>query len=188
MTVWTFENRIGEAGAKALFDGMNGQMLAKGFIARGGQIIDATLVSAPKQHLTKGEKEVIGEDATPADIADAFAVVPAKVGYRFEVRTQAAGQPHQFDIAPRFSLQSSTRLDTVQITVDVELEKNSIGDKPRFPGKPSQQQRWLPCICYQFQPLPPPQRKTSVLPTEPFEKCHSGPRYFDQEQQQPPNE
>ncbi len=65
-TVWVFENRIGEAGAQALFDGMAAQLLARGFIARGGQIIDATLVPAPKQHLTKDEKEVIGEDATPA--------------------------------------------------------------------------------------------------------------------------
>ncbi len=46
-TVWTFENRIGEAGAKALFDGVSAQRLKKGFIARGGQIIDATLVPAP---------------------------------------------------------------------------------------------------------------------------------------------
>ncbi len=41
-TVWTFENRIGEGGAKALFDGVTTQLLKKGFIARGGQIIDAT--------------------------------------------------------------------------------------------------------------------------------------------------
>jgi hypothetical protein len=29
-TVWTFENRIGEAGAKALFDGVSAQLLKKG--------------------------------------------------------------------------------------------------------------------------------------------------------------
>ena len=57
-TVWTFENRIGEAGAKALFDGVTAQLLQKGFIARGGQIIDATLVPAPKQHNSRGEKEL----------------------------------------------------------------------------------------------------------------------------------
>ncbi len=43
-TVWTFQNRLGAAGAKALFDGVLVQLLTKGFIARGGQIIDATLV------------------------------------------------------------------------------------------------------------------------------------------------
>ena len=41
-TVWTFENRIGEAGAQALFEGVSAQLLKKGFIARVGQIIDAT--------------------------------------------------------------------------------------------------------------------------------------------------
>ena len=46
-TVRTFENRIGEAGAKALFDGVSAQLLQKGFIARGGQIIDVTRVPAP---------------------------------------------------------------------------------------------------------------------------------------------
>lgn len=66
-TVWVFENRIGEAGAKALFDGVTSQLLKKGFIARGGQIIDATLVPAPRQHFTRDDKEQIKEDAMPAD-------------------------------------------------------------------------------------------------------------------------
>ncbi len=55
-TVWTFENRIGEAGAKALFDGVSAQLLKKGFIARGGQIIDATLVPAPTQHTRRARR------------------------------------------------------------------------------------------------------------------------------------
>ena len=66
-TVWSFENRIGEAGAKALFDGVSEQLLRKGFIARGGQIIDATLVPAPKQHNSREEKELIDQGAMPAD-------------------------------------------------------------------------------------------------------------------------
>jgi IS5 family transposase len=66
-TIWTFENRIGEAGAKALFDGVERQLLKQGYIARGGQIIDATLVPAPKQHFTKEDKEQTKQDAMPAD-------------------------------------------------------------------------------------------------------------------------
>ena len=65
-TVWTFENRIGEAGAKALFDGVSAQLLKKGFIARDGQIIDASLVPAPKQHTRRGEKDLIEQGAMPA--------------------------------------------------------------------------------------------------------------------------
>lgn len=66
-TIWTFENRIGETGAQALFDGVTRQLLRKGFIARGGQIIDATLVPAPKQHIGREEKELTEQDAMPAD-------------------------------------------------------------------------------------------------------------------------
>jgi len=66
-TVWTFENRIGEAGARAIFDGVTAQLLKRGFIARGGQIIDATLVPAPKQHFTKEDQEQTRQNATPAD-------------------------------------------------------------------------------------------------------------------------
>jgi len=42
------------------------QLLKKGFIARGGQIIDATLVPAPKQHTSRGEKALIEQGAMPA--------------------------------------------------------------------------------------------------------------------------
>lgn len=65
-TIWTFENRIGETGAHALFDGVSTQLLKQGYIARGGQIIDATLVPAPKQHNSRGEKELLEQGATPA--------------------------------------------------------------------------------------------------------------------------
>lgn len=66
-TVWVFENRIGEKGAKAIFDGVTAQLLKKGFIARGGQIVDATLVPAPRQHFTREDKEQLKEGAMPID-------------------------------------------------------------------------------------------------------------------------
>lgn len=66
-TVWTFENRIGEAGAKVLFDGVTAQLLQHGYMARGGQIIDATLVPAPRQRNGRGENKLIKEGAMPAD-------------------------------------------------------------------------------------------------------------------------
>jgi len=66
-TVWVFEQRIGELGARALFEGVSAQLLAKGFIARGGQIVDATLVPAPRQKIHRQEREIIEQQATPAD-------------------------------------------------------------------------------------------------------------------------
>ena len=66
-TIWHFENRIGAAGAQALFDGVAVQLLKQGFIARGGQIVDATLVPAPRQHHSRGDKEQLDQRAMPAD-------------------------------------------------------------------------------------------------------------------------
>jgi IS5 family transposase len=69
-TVWTFENRIGPDAAKALFEAVQVQLQQRGYLARCGQIIDATLVSAPRQHLDKEDKAALenGEDPdwTPA--------------------------------------------------------------------------------------------------------------------------
>jgi hypothetical protein len=44
---------------------LHGYLNAKGYIARGGQIIDTTIVSAPPQHNTREENEAIkaGPDA-----------------------------------------------------------------------------------------------------------------------------
>lgn len=66
-TIWTFENRIGSAGAQALFEGVTAQLLRQGFIARGGQLIDATLVPAPKQHINKEDKKITDQQAMPTD-------------------------------------------------------------------------------------------------------------------------
>ncbi len=40
-TIWHFENRIGVAGAEALFAAVEQQILQHVYVARGGQIIDA---------------------------------------------------------------------------------------------------------------------------------------------------
>ena len=66
-TVWTFEQRLREAGAEeVVFDEVQRQINASGYIARRGEIVDATLVSAPRQSLTREEKAIRDEGATPA--------------------------------------------------------------------------------------------------------------------------
>src|SRR3982074_1735797 len=49
------------------FDLFDGFLKDKGYLAMGGQIIDATLVSAPKQHNSGEENETIQEGETPED-------------------------------------------------------------------------------------------------------------------------
>jgi hypothetical protein len=55
------------------------------------------------------------------DASDSLAVVFSEVGDGFEIRHQTPGQPHQLDVALSFSLQTSARLDAVEIALDVDL-------------------------------------------------------------------
>jgi IS5 family transposase len=65
-TVWLFREALSKAGlVKALFERFNHYIDAKGYIARGGQIVDATIVSAPKQHNSREENEAIKAGKTP---------------------------------------------------------------------------------------------------------------------------
>ena len=75
-TIWHFQQRIGVDGATALFQGVDAQIEQHGYMARGGQIIDATLVAAPIQRFTSKDKEVLDEGQIPQDWS------PAKRGQK----------------------------------------------------------------------------------------------------------
>ncbi len=67
-TIWTFKERLIKAGAtERIFEAVNRQLDRHGYIARGGQMVDASIVPAPKQALTKDEKAIVQQDAMPAD-------------------------------------------------------------------------------------------------------------------------
>ena len=67
-TLWLYREALGKAGAaEELFDLLDGLLKDKGYLAMGGQIIDATIVSAPKQHNSGEENETIKEGETPED-------------------------------------------------------------------------------------------------------------------------
>jgi IS5 family transposase len=65
-TIWLFREALAEAGLiDQLFARFGQHLEAEGYIARGGQIIDATIVSVPKQRNTKEENEAIKAGKTP---------------------------------------------------------------------------------------------------------------------------
>jgi IS5 family transposase len=67
-TIWTFKERLIKAGAsESVFDAVNRQLAKHGYIARGGQIIDASIVQVPKQSLNREEKSIVDDNAMPAD-------------------------------------------------------------------------------------------------------------------------
>jgi len=67
-TIWLFREKLTRAGAiKPLFERFDGALREAGYIAMGGQIIDASLVAAPKQRNTQNEKKAIKEGRIPED-------------------------------------------------------------------------------------------------------------------------
>jgi IS5 family transposase len=65
-TIWLYREQLKRAGAiDTLFRRFDAVLAAKGYLAIGGQIIDATIVAAPKQKFTADEKAVIKQGNTP---------------------------------------------------------------------------------------------------------------------------
>jgi hypothetical protein len=65
-TIWLSREQLTLAGALATLSARFDAMLAKrGFLAMGGQIVDATVVEARRPRLTKDEKAILRDGGTP---------------------------------------------------------------------------------------------------------------------------
>jgi IS5 family transposase len=70
-TIWLFRELLVRAGAiDKLFDRFEAALEAEGYLAMSGQIVDASLVAAPKQRNNDGEKQAIKEGRIPEDWKD----------------------------------------------------------------------------------------------------------------------
>ena len=66
-TIWLFREQLTRAGAlQHLFDRFDALLRERGYLAMGGQIVDATIVEARRPRLTAAEKAVVREGRTPA--------------------------------------------------------------------------------------------------------------------------
>jgi IS5 family transposase len=75
-TLWLFREKLAQAGLiEKLFDRFDQHLIAQGYMARGGQIIDATIVPVPKQRNSRDENEAVKAGQTPA----AWEKQPAKL-------------------------------------------------------------------------------------------------------------
>jgi IS5 family transposase len=71
-TLWHYQQRLDVDGLTALSQAVDGQLLQHGdLLARCGQIIDTTLVSAPTLQLTKHDKAQLEQGNIPADLSQA---------------------------------------------------------------------------------------------------------------------
>lgn len=67
-TLWLFREKLAKAGLiETLFERFGQHLEAQGYIARGGQMIDATIVAVPKQRNTREENEAVKAGQTPED-------------------------------------------------------------------------------------------------------------------------
>jgi transposase, IS5 family len=78
-TIWLFREKLTKAEAIGpLFARFDATLRAAGYIAMSGQIVDATLVQAPRQRNTQAEKEEIKAGRVPQD----WAKKPAKLRHK----------------------------------------------------------------------------------------------------------
>ena len=119
-TIRAYRNRLIEAGAfEALFQIFDHQLREAGYLPIGGQIVDASLVSAPKQRNTNAEKAAIKEGQTADQIwpdepnraaqKDTDARWTLKIGGKR--RFDAAGQPLPDIAIPTFGYKSHISVD-----------------------------------------------------------------------------
>ena len=118
-TIWLFREKLTHAGAiKPLFDRFNAALREAGYIAMGGQIIDATLIAAPKQRNTEEEKTAIKEGRIPED----WKAKPAKLRQKdrdarwtvkfSKAKERADGSKPAVDIAiPTFGYQNHVSIE-----------------------------------------------------------------------------
>jgi IS5 family transposase len=66
-TVWLYREQLARAGALAkLFARFDAMLAERGFLAMGGQVVDATIVEAGRPRPTREEKATLREGGTPA--------------------------------------------------------------------------------------------------------------------------
>lgn len=118
-TIWLFREKLTKAGAiKGLFERFDQAVRAAGFIAMSGQIIDASLIAAPKQRNTDEEKRALKAGRVPED----WQAKPAKLRHKdrdarwtvkfTKAKEKADGSKPPVDIAiPTFGYQNHISID-----------------------------------------------------------------------------
>ena len=70
-TVWLYRDQLAKVGViEVLFKDFDGHLKAQGYLAMGGQIIDASIISVPTQHNSRDENMTIKSGQTPEGWAD----------------------------------------------------------------------------------------------------------------------
>jgi IS5 family transposase len=120
-TIWLFREQLARAGAaERLFARFDTLLRAKGWLAMGGQIVDATVIEARRPRLTQAEKDTIKSGGVPAEWKPARRAQIDRDG-RWTIRRgrkrEAAlgeGRKRQIEIAvPAFGYKNHIGIDRV---------------------------------------------------------------------------
>ena len=101
-TIWSFREALKKTGVvDALFARFDAALRASGFLAMSGQIVDATIVAAPKQRNTLEEKKAIRDGRIP----EGWKSKPAKIAQkdrdaRWTVKYSKAKPREDFSLPP----------------------------------------------------------------------------------------
>lgn len=118
-TIWLFREHLAEAGAIGnLFARFDRHLNKAGYLVMGGQIVDPTIVAAPKQRNTEEEKAAIKAGEVP----EAWKDQPAKLRQKdrdarwtvkfSKAKPAAEGKPQHIDIAvPAFGYKNHAAID-----------------------------------------------------------------------------
>lgn len=118
-TIWLFREHLTQARAvEKLFARFDKHLTKAGYLAMGGQIVDATIVAAPKQRNTDAEKADIKMGKVPDEWKDKPAKLrqkdrDARWTVKFsKARVAEDGKPQQRDIAiPAFGYKNHAAID-----------------------------------------------------------------------------
>ena len=78
-TIWLYRERLAQKGRiDKLFAAFDQALRDRGYLAMEGQIIDASIVSAPRQRMTKEEKETLKQEQIPEE----WKLKPAKLAQK----------------------------------------------------------------------------------------------------------
>ena len=134
-TIWVLRERLKKRGlVKELFDELLSQIDAAGFAARRGQIIDAALVSAPRQRNSRAENAVVKAGQTPAgwseakrrqkDVEARWTIKHGKTHYGYKNHVSV---DRQHKVIRRYAVTSAEQHDS-QVFEELLDPGNSSGD------------------------------------------------------------
>ena len=140
-TIWVFREHLVSARAiNNLFARFDKHLSKSGYLAKGGQIVDATLVAAPKQRNNDGEKAAIKEGKTAEEI---WPDQPAKAAQKdtdarwtvkfSKAKPDADGMVRQRDIViPAFGYKNHASIEKSRLglfirTIGMDRAKVKIG-------------------------------------------------------------